>query len=275
MRTALSTSMSSAETLARVSATGRWNGRVTRRVLPAIEVDLDPTQRAEVARIWLTQAATEFRVAGSFACVETSLRTLNADAGLIALAARAVDDEHRHAALCEDVAGRLMGRVVGPHARLPRQRPEHAGAPDGLRRVLWVVGQCCFNETFASAYLSVASEGAETPLIARAVRELLSDEVDHARLGWAFMQTLSAELRRGLEEWLVPLAIQNLREWRHIELPHDERLAAHGIPPMDAAQHALTDALVGVIIPGFRHIGLDTRALERWAAGGAPVGSLP
>ncbi len=269
------TSMSSAPTLARVSTQGRWQGRVTRRELPSLELDLAPLIREEVARIWLIQAATEFRVAGSFACVERSLRALDSEPALIALAARAVDDEHRHAALCEDVAGSLMGRVVGPHVQLPAQRPAHTGAPEALRHVLWVVGQCCLNETFASAYLSVAKDGATTPLIERAVRELLSDEVDHARLGWAFMRSLSPELRRGLEDWLVPLVIQNLREWRNIELPHDDRLAAHGIPPMHAAQAALTDALHGIVIPGFRHVGLDTRALERWAKSGAPVGALP
>lgn len=268
-------SLSSAGTLARISRRGRWGGRTTRRELPATDLDLCPSVRKEVASIWLVQAATEFRVAESFACVERSLRALNADDALIALAARAIDDEHRHAALCEDVAGRMMGRVVGPHVQLPTQRPQHPGAPEGLRHVLWVVGQCCLNETFASAYLSVAKEGAETPLITSAVRELLSDEVDHARLGWAFMSSLSAELKRGLEDWLVPLTLCNLREWRNIELPRDERLAAYGIPPMDAAQEALGEALRGVVIPGFRHVGLDTRALERWAAQGAPVGSLP
>ena len=268
-------SMSSAETLARVASDGRWRGRVTRRDLPVLDLDLAPALREEMAAIWLLQAATEERVASSFACVERSLRALDADPALVALAARAVDDEHRHAALCEDVAGRLVGRVVGPHATLPTQRPRHPSAPEGLRHVLWVVGQCCLNETFASAYLSVAQEGATTPMISGALRELLSDEVDHARLGWAFMQSLAPELKRGLGDWLVPLTLCNLREWRHISLPDDERLAAHGIPPRYAAQRALSDALVGVVIPGFRHVGLDTRALEAWAAAGAPVGSLP
>ncbi|MEQ8890502.1 MAG: diiron oxygenase, partial [Sandaracinaceae bacterium] len=195
-----------------------------------------------------------------------------ADPGLVALAARAVDDEHRHAALCEELAGRYAGRVVGPHASLPHQRPVHreAASPE-LRAALFVVGQCALNETFASAYLDAARREAKTPLARAALRALLEDEVDHARIGWAYLSTLTPALRAALSDWLVPLVVCNLREWRRLELPDGDALAAHGVPPKEVAVEALDAAARDLLVPAFRHVGLDTRALERWVTASLPT----
>ena len=64
----------------------------------------------------------------------------------------------------------------------------------------------------------------------------------------------------------LPLTVCNLREWRGIDLPEDDALAAHGVPPRELALRALDEAVSELLVPGFRHVGLDTRPLERWAA---------
>ncbi|MCB9592446.1 MAG: hypothetical protein H6719_06920 [Sandaracinaceae bacterium] len=265
--------MTSPSPRARLRSDGRWGGAVTRRALPdgADEIGaLGPATRARLARIWLSQAATELRVASSFAVIHRGLVALDADAGLVRLAARAVDDEHRHATLAEELAGRYAGRAVGPPPVLPDQRPGHPTASSpALRSALWVVGQCALNETFASAYLSAGYQGARHPLARAALRELLEDEIDHARIGWAYLGTTSPALRRELSDWLLPLTVCNLREWRRLELPEDDALAAHGVPPLAIAREALEETLREVLVPGFRRAGLDTRALERWIAAGA------
>ena len=267
--------MMSAETRAHVRDDGRWGGAITRRRLPdgTDEIaGLDPEVRSKLARIWLSQASTEARVASSFATIHRGLVTLGADAGLVRLAARAIDDEHRHASLAEDLAGRYAGRVVGPHPALPPQRPAHptASSPT-VRNALWVIGQCALNETFASAYLGAGYRGAKHPLARAALRELLEDEIDHARVGWAYLSTTPPALRRELDDWLLPLTVCNLREWRRLELPEDDALAAHGIPPAAVAREAIDAALADVVVPGFRTMGLDTSAIERWLRAGAPI----
>jgi hypothetical protein len=247
---------------------------VTERPFPdAAELaELSPARRRMLAEAWLGQAATEARVARSFAVIHQSLSRLGADPGLLRLSARAVDDEHRHAALCEELAGLHAGRPVGPHPRLSDRRPAHPTAESQLLRdTLYVVGQCALNETFASAYLSAARRGATTPLARHALRELLEDEVDHARIGWAFLSDAPAEAKHALDDWLLPLTVSNLREWRQLILPKDDSLAAHGVPPMEVARDAITSVLTGVVVPGFAHVGLDTRNLERWIARGALV----
>lgn len=265
-------SRASAETRARVRPDGRWDGRVTHRALPTADDEialLPQSTRARLASIWHAQAATEARVARSFELVSESLRALGAPSSLVTLADRAVDDEHRHAALCEEAAGRYLGSRAEPHAELPHQHPAHEGAEsEALRRALWVLGQCAFNETFASAYLGAAYRGARFPFARAVLRELLEDEVDHARLGWAYVSILPEPLRCGVERWLVPLTVSNLREWRALDLPRDDTLAAHGVPPRDVALEAIEDAVTGLIVPGFDAMGLDTRALREAIASG-------
>ena len=263
--------------LSPISPLGRWNGRLTSRPLPPNDPSLDelaPDERTLLANIWLSQCSTERRVARSFAVVHRALLALDADPGLVATAERAVDDEHRHAALCLEVASRYAGRALNAPTELPFAHPTHPSASnERVRLSLFVVGQCAFNETFASAYLDASLDAAQTPLARAAVRELLSDEIDHARIGWAFAATLPSGERREVEDWLLPLAVCNLREWRAIELPalSRERIAPHAIPERATVERALLATIESVMIPGFERFGLSTRALRDWHAAGAPT----
>lgn len=260
-----------------LSPDGRWNGRLTSRPLPDSDETLrgvSLADRALLANIWLSQCATERRVADSFAVVHGALVNLGADPGLIATAERAVDDEYRHTELCRVVASEYAGRALSEPPLLPLVRPTHPTASsDRVRNCLFVLGQCAFNETFASAYLDTALSCAEAPYARAAIRELLSDEVDHSRIGWAFAATLPRGERAEVQSWLVDLAVCNLREWRKIALPSVARgeVVRHGVPPRDRVEAALLSVIDGVMIPGFERCGFDARALREWHARGAPT----
>jgi hypothetical protein len=258
-----------------ISPDGRWGGRVTSRALPDASEELaalDPSLARALTQIWWMQAATELRVATSFAVVHRALTDLGAEAGLVSLAARAVDDEHRHRALCLELAERYAGCAVEPPPALPAQQPAHAlAANEDERRVLFVLGQCALNETFASAYLTTAHRGATSALARAALNELLRDEIDHARLGWAYVSTLRPEMRASISDWLVPLTVANLREWRTSAASHTEAHVAHGVPHAEAVRAALDEVVREVLVPGFARAGLDVRGLERWARAGLPT----
>jgi hypothetical protein len=261
-----------------VSPTGRWGGAITSRPLPETApalVGLAEEEREFIAGVWLTQAATERRVGHSFEVVHRALVDLGADPGLVDVAARAVDDEMRHAELCRQMASRYAGRDVKPPAELPFMHPTHPEASsDRVRRALYVVGQCAFNETFASAYLEAAHASASVPLARAALRELLSDEIDHARIGWAFLATVDASLRREIESWLLPLAIGNLRQWRSTVLTPEgapEAVRGHGVPQRAAIEAALLDAVATLMIPGLERFGFDVTVMKRWHERGAPT----
>ena len=82
----------------------------------------------------------------------------------------------------------------------------------------------------------------------------------------------SSELRVSLSDWILPLTVCNLREWQEVatqsESHSTSELAAHGVPRAEAIRAALQEAVSGVLLPGFAHVGLDTRAMERWAQAG-------
>ncbi|MFO0561766.1 MAG: hypothetical protein U0269_27385 [Polyangiales bacterium] len=260
-----------------LSPNGRWNGRLTSRALPDASESLrglSATDRTLLANIWLSQCATERRVADSFVVVHRALVELDADPGLIATAERAIDDEYRHTELCRVAASEYAGRSLSEPPLLPMVRPTHPTASsDRVRSCLFVLGQCAFNETFASAYLDTALACAEVPFARAAIRELLSDEVDHSRIGWAFAATLPASERGEVQSWLVDLALCNLREWRKIALPSVAKgeVVRHGVPPRDRVEEALLAVIEGVMIPGFERFGFDARELRAWHAQGAPT----
>jgi hypothetical protein len=232
---------------------------------------LTDEQRAELVAVWLSRAASERRVADAFEVIHAALASTRSDPSLLALAARAVDDEHRHSELCRVVASRCAGRELEPPARLTLVTPEHRGAPARLVPTLHVLGHCAMNETFASAFLEASLGLAEAPLARAALRALLSDEIDHARIGWAHLAALTQRQRAELTPWLDSLVYANLKMWRDARRAAvtDPALHRHGAPPAQAIERALLGAVRELIIPGLARFGLPTRALEIWLADGA------
>ena len=262
-------------------AAGRWGGRLTRRTLPLDDPSIDelsPTARRKLAQTWLTRAAMERRVADSFEVIRDALTRRGAKPALVELAVRAIDDEYRHAELSRVVASRFAGVELSAPARLVLEVPKHAGASPELRDTLFVVGQCLLNETTASAFLEVCLEHARGDLARVALRELLSDEIDHGRIGWAELASEGPKVRAQVGRWLLPMAYLNLQLWRK-ESPydpdHEPVLSEHGAPPASVIHAALVDALASLIVPGLKQLAIDTTALEAWLAAGADTERPP
>lgn len=257
------------------TARGRWAGRLTQKPLPQHDPDIDalaPATRHKLAGIWLSRAAMERRVADSFMVIAAALARRQAAKSLVDLAERAIDDEYRHAELSRVVASRFAGRELASPPLLDLEIPAHRGASDELRDTLHIVGQCVLNETTATAFLEACREHATGTLARHALRELLSDEIDHGRVGWAYLASTSLQTRRQVGDWLLPMAFLNLRLWKE-ESPVDPdyvpELGAHGSPPGEVVHGALVDALRSLIIPGLRELQVPTAALERWLDLGA------
>lgn len=255
---------------------GRWNGRLTNRPLPAYDAEIDRLsdgQRHELALIWLARAASERRVADAFAVIRNALEDLNSNDEQITLAARAIDDEYRHAELSRQTASRFAGRELEAPPRLELVVPEHPGASPRLLRTLHILGHCAINETFASAFLEASLLYASGKLARAALRALFSDEIDHARLGWAHLAGLSDDERREIIPWLPALLRANLKMWRDTARPYptDPVLHAHGAPPAEAVERALLDAIRLLIIPGLAHFGLPAEPIREWLDAGAPT----
>jgi hypothetical protein len=260
---------------------GRYGGQLTRKPLPTDDPSIDalhPRERAALTEIWLRRAAMERRVADSFQVIHGCLTRRGAPRELVELAERAIDDEFRHTELSRIVASRFAGHDLASPPRLPLETPKHPGASDELRDTLFIVGQCVLNETTAGAYLECCLQHAKGALAKVACAELLSDEIDHGRIGWAHLASLDKKTRAEVGKWLLPMAFLNLRIWRYetpLEPEHLAGLTAHGAPPAEAIHTALVDALRSLIIPGLQQLEIDTIALEKWLDAGASTDTPP
>lgn len=243
---------------------------ITRRLAPRTELTRrplpidDPTiaalsvaERRVAVAVWYGRAEAELRASGSFEHVAGELVAAAAPPELVALARRAVADERRHSTICWRVASAFAGTTLPPPHRLPVAIPALVGASESLRRILHVIGMSCLNETTGSAFLEVCRDGARGPLVCTALHELLTDEIDHARLGWAFAATLDAATRAEVAGWLPSLVAANLEMWR--QRPHrpiTDALVAQGCPRWADVDAAVVAAIDDLLTPGFALVGL-------------------
>jgi hypothetical protein len=250
---------------------------LTRWPLPDGDASVDrlgDEDRRTIAAMWLGRACAEGRAAFSFQVIAEALAARDAEPELRAVAVRAVDDERRHAEICRRVASAYAGRELEQPSPESVQPPEHAGADASLRATLHVVGMCAINETTGSAFLETCRARATGRLVRAAFRELLADEVDHARIGWAHLASprVGAEGRAGVGAWLPAMLAANLRQWRNRPpLPARATLAAHGCLSWAEVDAAVLGAMRELILPGFEHVGVDVTGARAWFEAGAPI----
>jgi rubrerythrin len=221
---------------------------------------LTDEERQVISQIWYRRAEGERSASETFRVVAAGLTALDAEPELSALARRAVDDEQRHADRCWQLACIYAGRLLPEAAPRPGELPRYDGASDELRHSLHVVGQCCLNETTASAFLERCLQATKAPAARATFRVLLSDEIDHARIGWAHLASprLSTATRAAIAAWLPSMIAANLRAWHaRPDVPTAPVYAAHGVLPLASTNQAVDAAVDDLILPGLRHVGID------------------
>ena len=245
---------------------------VTHRPLPLDDPSIDALpddQRRAVGEAWRSRIDGELRAIPAFTVMVEALVELGAEEDLVALARRAILDEQRHVELCRRLAARYLGAEVAiPDAPArPLRIPVFRGATDATRRALQIVS-LSLNETTSSVFIEACLAGATAPLARAALRELLTDEIDHARLGWALLASsrLGAAVRRDLARSVTALLETNFATWHR---PHRESapfLVAHGVPATDVSNAAALAATRDLLVPGFAAAGFATDAAQTWLA---------
>jgi hypothetical protein len=234
---------------------------------------LDPPSRAIVAATSARRAALELEGAAAFTAVTQALLDLRADARIVDLSAHAIAEEIRHSAIYADLARAYGGAEPEPLRAAPIEIPSFPGLSSRHQNILRVVGMCSINETMACSFLELCLAGASSAIVRAGIREILGDEIRHARIGWAYLGSpdVGDEERRLVTTWLLPLLGTQWTRWQaQIETLPASDLSPHGCPAPAAIARAAAASLRELVLPGFARAGIDVAAARRWVDESVP-----
>lgn len=233
---------------------------------PSVDAQ-DARTRQTIGRQWEERATAELRVASMFATIAREIFETGADPVVMKLVARAVSDEVRHAEICRLLAARYLDRDVAWPPPGPVPLPHHDRASDVLRPTLHIAAMCCINETLASAWLEACRADATAPLARAALRQLLTDDIDHARIGWAHLasSTVTREVRAQLAGWLPRLLEASMLPWLEgAGDPSHAGFPAQGVPSSATTREVVTSTIRDVVLVGFDQLGVETSSARAW-----------
>jgi hypothetical protein len=232
---------------------------------------LTADQRRVVGTTWRERMRQEHLAVGAFSMLAYELAADGADPAVLSLVTRAASDEVRHAEICRRMAVVLLGDAEVPAAYrgVPRI-PPHRGADRSARVLLHVVEMCCLSETLTGVYFTEMVRRATQPAARAAVESLLEDEIDHGRVGWAYLASrVGAGRTAGLAEALPALVARvfaaTLEKARRDPDTDDPGKEALGYLGATAGADVLRRTLADVVLPGFDLLGIDTAPTRAFA----------
>jgi hypothetical protein len=217
----------------------------------------------------------EHLAVGAFAILTQELAQIGCDGTVLGLVARASADEVRHAEICRRMAVAMLGARAVPRGwrGLPKL-PPHQGADAATRSLLHVVEMCCLSETLTGVVFTEMHVRAKHPAARAVVESLLEDEIDHGRVGWAYLATRARSgTLGGLAEALPAMLDRTfgraLRERGRVE--DDDDMESFGYVRDGACADLVRRALRDVVIPGFETLGVELAGAREMVASLLPI----
>jgi hypothetical protein len=231
------------------------------------EVDrLGEGARRRVGDYWQGRAGAELRVAAAFSSLGAKLRQTGTEPAILELLDASIANELYHSALCERLATRYLGAPIARPEAGTVHLPPLPDVDPPMRAALYAAGLCAVNESIATVWLEHCFARSTSPL-ARAVNQVhLSDEIVHARIGWAHLVSswVTNSMRREIAGWLVPLLRTNVEQWIRSSTFQGGGVPEHGIPDPAEQREQVLGAVRNVVIPGFDYVGVDVSAAAKW-----------
>ena len=222
---------------------------------------------ALIAQVWAVRHGVETGASVRFAALSRGLQAAGAPATLVELATRAAADEIRHASHCADILRARKAEVPPPETRLLFFGPREL-APE-QRLTYEVVAQSCISETESMATLVTLLDAARDDHLRTVLQELARDEVQHARLGWAYLAWARNRIDLSFLAGFLPemATVATGPEMFEASPPEadDTQLLLSGVVPKRDRRRIYLETLDSVVIPGFEEFGIDTGPLRRWA----------
>ena len=227
---------------------------------PPLCPDLPPDDRAVLARYWRSRGDGEMGAELAFRQVRRDMATLGAPAALLELADSATLDERKHGHWGRDFSLRFGGADVSAPKASRTQTLRFPGATERENRVLRIAF-CAFTETVGCHVLQDIRPRITEPELRRNNQRHLADEVQHARVCWAFLSTLAAADRALIHRYRPTLL--RMVQICCCEGPEQDdldRLVPFGYFTPTVLRRAYERALAEVIEPGLSHLSITEAA---------------
>lgn len=177
--------------------------------------------------------------------------------------AQMILEEQHHARRCAAVLKALGGEAVG---RLPpvRPLPRHEDTSRRLAYFRNLLSVCCLSETVAVALIDAERLALEGAVPGQVLKEILADEVGHARFGWRTLEGAAltteerADLDRYLETALPHLVAHELAHLSPLPVPTGA-LADAGVCDGALAREVFWSTVEEVIVPSLKRLGLSPK----------------
>ncbi len=241
---------------------------------------LAPPLREALADLWRERARSEHRSVGIFATYTLDLLAAGAPASFLSLACRAQLDEVRHAETFSRLAGCYSGRDESPEPGISPLPDDRSLSVSELAAVE-ALHLCVGAESFSTALLDALLREATDPAVRGALSVVLSDELHHARMGWAYLGAVlpvDRVVRDAVQRSLVPIfdgLVEGLFGPADANAGPDgfseadgfsdaDRLIAraHGYLPLSEQRALFVSLIEQVWCPSLPRIGLDPSALR-------------
>ena len=235
---------------------------------------LAPEVRAELARIWGERIPTEYRSITGFSTLSFDFIAAGAPVDLVAVCHRVCIDELRHTELAVKMV-EIYGGELPPLPREISSLPADESLTAVAQACRSAILLACLGETFACTELAMLRNRAVDPVVHGVLTIFLSDEIVHARVGWAYLahafKTADDATRRMVAEQ-IPSYVAGIganlfgteEAPAAVDVTNDDaRLALHGVCSMREEQDLYRTFVPEVFLPGLRAIGVpvDTDAV--------------
>ena len=216
---------------------------------------------------WRCRHDFELAARSRFSRLADTLKAHHAAAQIVALAETAAKDEHRHAAQCRELVAEL-----GAKPPSDRTIVGQAVAPDAMSarsRLLYeVVAMSCVTETLSCTILGILIERTTHPKLKRTMQSILSDAVNHSRLGWAYLADVASRGPTGfLSDYLPAMLAGTVSEELFEEgETRAESVELDGLGVLNRAERfdIFQSTMVNVVFPGLERYEVDTHFGRAW-----------
>jgi len=222
-----------------------------------------------IASTWAERAQAELGAAQRFRSIAKHLEEQETPPKLVQVAKKAAADEELHAFLCAKVAkkwGHRTGFESPKELKAHKPRPWKE-LPKNDVFLLEIILVCCITESFNASLLNSMYAQSKKSEEGRIIHQILKDEVQHAQLGWAFLQ-LETQRRdcSFVSAYLVDMLNIATRDELFSSAHHstDPSSYLHGVMPHQDRLPQFQTTLEEVICPGFAHFGIDTTPIRHW-----------